>query len=62
MSDMDYSVQPHRHKYFVFQVKADFVPVGRAKDGVQVYERVEYSYSGCNCGASLKSRVADYQS
>jgi hypothetical protein len=46
----------HNHKYFAFQIKKDFEPIAQA-DGSIMYKLVEYSYSCCNCGDSVKSVV-----
>jgi hypothetical protein len=48
----------HDHKFFIFQVKADFEPTKlKTTDGRVLYIRIEYAFSGCNCGAALKTRI-----
>ncbi len=44
----------HVHKYYAFQVKYEFEPL---PEGNNLYRRVEYSYSVCNCGRAIKSKV-----
>lgn len=61
----------HVHKYFLFQVKADFEPYKGAYDSLPIdpttprtgkladnlYTRVEYGILSCNCGAVIKTKV-----
>lgn len=48
----------HTHKWFLFQVKADFEPVEYGKTGTEIlYRRIEYAFMSCNCGSSLKTKV-----
>ena len=58
----------HEHKFFIFQVKADFEPlpvemVDVDNDGKytnvnkDLYRRVEYATLGCNCSEVIKRKV-----
>jgi hypothetical protein len=57
----------HEHKFYGYQVKADFEPLPpfmeESADGELVntnqdlYRRVEYAISICNCGAARKVKV-----
>jgi hypothetical protein len=49
----------HEHKFFVFQVKADFQPLPLDENGKQLYERYEYAVLGCNCGKVVKTKVKE---
>lgn len=55
----------HIHKFFIFQVKADFSPAtdylysSEDKDHRTLYERVEYAILGCNCGKVVKTKVIE---
>lgn len=54
------------HRYFIFKVVEVFEPVGKIETAVntsdhrtapQLYEKVEYAISGCNCGSAIRQRV-----
>lgn len=50
----------HEHKYFAYNTKAEFEPVVVPNpDNAQLYQRVEYLISGCNCGAGIKMRLIE---
>lgn len=47
------------HRYFLFKVVEVFEPyngIDKPYDA-QLYEKVEYGISGCNCGSTMKQRV-----
>lgn len=56
MNDYIKDIEPtdHRHRYYFAQIKYDFEPL---PEGNNLYRRVEYSYSVCNCGRAIKSKV-----
>lgn len=53
------------HRYFIFKVVEVFEPFKMPENWaawkkdriVQLYEKVEYAISGCNCGSAVKQRV-----
>lgn len=53
------------HRYFIFKVVEVFEPfklpadfAAWSKDRfVQLYEKVEYAISGCNCGSAIRQKV-----
>lgn len=52
-------MMPHSHKFFAYNVKADFEVAGKNQLGEQLYKRVEYLISGCNCGQGIRTRITD---
>lgn len=54
----DCPLNSYGHKFFVFQVRADFEPVIIPNpDNVQLYQRVEYAITNCNCGEVRRKKV-----
>lgn len=51
-------MNPHKHNYFLQQVKADFVPVeyGQSSEDT-LYKRVEYAILSCGCGEAVKKVI-----
>ena len=48
----------HEHKYFIYQVKNNFEPtIILDQDGRTLYIMVEYAFSSCNCGDTIKKEV-----
>lgn len=48
------------HRYFIFKVVEVFEPVDTAAithEYGQLYAKVEYAISGCNCGSAIRQRV-----
>lgn len=57
----------HEHKYFAFQTKTEFEPVIYVSPELaemigkdNLYTKVEYQYSSCNCGLAQKVKVRNY--
>jgi hypothetical protein len=58
--DLCPSTDNGNHRYFIFKVVEVFEPVDSAAvthEYGQLYAKIEYAISGCNCGSSIKQKV-----
>jgi hypothetical protein len=58
-NDLCPSTDNGNHRYFIFKVVEVFEPyngIDKPYDA-QLYQKVEYAISGCNCGSSIKQVV-----
>lgn len=55
-----------RHRFHIYRIADVYEPIDWStvtggfigKLPESLYEKVEYAYSGCNCGAARKTRIA----
>lgn len=48
------------HRYFIFKVVEVFEPIETGAvthEYGQLYQKLEYAVSGCNCGSAIKQKV-----